>query len=239
MSGATVLSANRGLRAAPTGKIIATVLLVFEFVVVGRYRLLFAESLREFAMSMPDRIRHIEVEEYLEGELHAELRHEYLDGQMFAVSGAGERHNRIAGNLYFQLRSAARGGTCGVFMSDMKARIDGRNLFYYPDVMLVCDPSDDEEYFKRRPCLIAEVSSPSTEMVDRREKLSAYRELQSLRYYLLIAAERREVEYFVRDSDGEWKTARLEDGEVLEVVRDDYRAELRIGDLYEDVRLES
>ena len=190
-------------------------------------------------MSMPDKIRRIEVEEYLEGELHAELRHEYVDGQVFAMSGAGERHNRIAGNLYYQLRSAARGGPCGVFMSDMKARIERRDIFYYPDVMLVCDPTDDEEYFKRRPCLIAEVASPSTELLDRREKLFAYREMASLRYYLLIASDRREVEYFVRGADGEWETARLEGGEVLEVVRDDYRAELRIGDLYEDVRLDS
>ncbi|GAB6040263.1 Uma2 family endonuclease [Endothiovibrio diazotrophicus] len=188
-------------------------------------------------MSVPDKVRYIEVEEYLEGELRSEVRHEYVDGQVFAMAGAGERHNRIAGNLFFHLRAAARGGPCGVFVNDMKARIDSRNIFYYPDVMLVCDPADDEEYLKRCPCLIAEVASPSTWMTDRREKLFAYRDLPSLRYYLLVSAERREVEYFVREEDGGWATARLEEGEVLEVACNDYCAELRLADLYEDVRL--
>ena len=184
-----------------------------------------------------EQVRYIKVEEYLEGALRSELRHEYLDGQVFAMAGAGERHGRITLNLAFHLRVAARGGPCGVFINDMKARIDSRNIFYYPDVMLVCDSADDEEYFKRRPCLIAEVASPSTWMTDRREKLFAYRDLPSLHYYLLISTERREVEYFIRDADGAWATARLEEGEVLAVACEGYRAELRLADLYEDVRL--
>lgn len=89
----------------------------------------------------------LSAEEYLEGEELAETRHEYVTGQVYAMAEAGERHNRIALNVAFQLRSKARGGHCGVFMSDMKLRIEGGERFYYPDVMLVCNESDD--YYQR------------------------------------------------------------------------------------------
>ncbi|MGB1011965.1 MAG: Uma2 family endonuclease, partial [Thiolinea sp.] len=102
-------------------------------------------------------------EEYLVGEEHADVRHEYVAGDTYAMAGAGEQHNRIALNIAFQLRSRARGGACGVFMSDMKLRIKQGERFYYPDVILVCDEQDDNTHYKDNPCLVAEVLSPSTE----------------------------------------------------------------------------
>ena len=119
-------------------------------------------------------------DEYLEGEVHAVVRHEYVDGEVYAIAGAGEQHNRIALNIAFQLRSSARGGQCGVFMSDMKLRINSGERFYYPDVMLVCHGTDDNTHYKESPCLIAEVLSPSTEATDRREKWLAYKDINSL-----------------------------------------------------------
>lgn len=133
----------------------------------------------------------------------AECRHEYLDGQIYAMAGANERHNRISLNIAFQLRSAARGGRCGVFVSDMKLRIEQAKAYYYPDVMLVCHTSDDHDYFKQRPCLIAEVLSPGTAAIDRREKLLAYQKIADLRYYLLVNANYPQVEYFLRDAAGD------------------------------------
>lgn len=99
------------------------------------------------------------------------------------MAGAGEAHNRIAGNLFSYLRAATRGTTRGVFISDMKVRVMAHDAFCYPDVLLTCDPDDRESLYKSAPCLIAEVLSPSTEVIDRREKLIAYRALPSLRDY--------------------------------------------------------
>jgi Uma2 family endonuclease len=76
-------------------------------------------------------------------EADSQLKHEYVDGQVYAMAEAGERHNRIAGNAFFQFRSAARGSPCGVFIADMKLRVAEQNSFYYPDVMLTCQADDD------------------------------------------------------------------------------------------------
>ena len=174
-------------------------------------------------------------QDYLAFELTAELRHEYVDGQLYAMAGASERHNRISLNVGFHLRSAARGGHCGVFISDMKLKIAWRNAYYYPDVMLVCNTQDNGEYYKQQPCFIAEVLSPGTANTDRREKLLAYQKIPGLRYYLLISSEQKQVEYFVRDAQDEWQTALLEADETLIIDCDLYHAVLSLGDIYEDV----
>ena len=109
-------------------------------------------------------------QEYLAGEQCSNIRHEYLAGQVFAMAGAGEKHNRISLNIAFHLRAAARGKPCGVFISDMKLRVEPSDAYYYPDVMVTCDPTDNESLYKRSPCLIVEVLSPTTESIDRREK---------------------------------------------------------------------
>lgn len=179
-------------------------------------------------------------DEYLTAEEQASIRHEYVAGAVYAMAGAGEQHNRIAGNVFFQLRSKARGGHCGVFMSDMKLRIGHGECFYYPDVMLVCDTEDSHSHYKDSPCLIAEVLSPSTEAIDRREKWLAYTHIPSLRYYLLMAANRRHIEYYQRDAAGEWQAAILEAHETILVECGEgesrYRAGLCLDDIYEDVR---
>jgi Uma2 family endonuclease len=176
-------------------------------------------------------------EAYLAGELRSPVRHEYLAGQVYAMAGAGERHNRIALNLAFKLRRTARGGPCGVFIADMKVRVDAHDVCYYPDVMVICDPADDDEYVKRRPCLIAEVLSPTTEATDRPEKWLAYRDLPSLRYYLLVGSDRRQIELYARNALNEWETAELETGGTLEIQCGDYSSALSLEQTYEDVTL--
>ena len=186
-------------------------------------------------MSQLRKLELLSEREYLAGEELSECRHEYVEGQIFAMTGGNERHNRITVNLGFRLRAAARGSRCGVFVSDMRLYIRERRIYYYPDVMLACDETDDHELYKERPCLVAEVLSASTETTDRREKLNVYRGIPSLRYILLIRASAAEVDYFCRNPVGDWETARLERDQAITIRCGNYRTELSLPDLYEDV----
>lgn len=186
-------------------------------------------------MSALHKIPYLSEQAYLDFELAADRRHEYLHGRIYAMSGGTERHNLVTGNLFFHLRAAARGGHCSVFVNDMKLRIDQGRVYYYPDVMLVCDRDDSNAVYKENPCLLAEVLSPSTSSIDRREKCLAYQKVPGLRYYLLVGADRERVEYFQRDSAGEWQMAVLEARETLVVECEGYRATLTLPDIYEDV----
>lgn len=176
-------------------------------------------------------------DDYLRGEEQAAVRHEFLAGEVHAMAGASERHNRIALNLAFHLRAASRGKPCGVFIADMKLRVRAADVAYYPDVMLVCDPADDHPLYKERPCLVAEVLSPATAAIDRREKWLNYRDLTSLRYYLLIDADGVAVDVHSRAAGGAWQTATLDADEVLRVDCPPVQAALSLDDLYEDTGL--
>lgn len=140
----------------------------------------------------------ISLEEYLQGELESEIRHEFFDGQIYAMAGAGEQHNLIAGNIFSHLRPLTRGTGCRLFIADMKLHIAKLNRFYYPDILLGCAPEDDNIYYKQSPCLIIEVLSPSTEDIDRREKLHAYQGISSLQEYILVAQDKPKVEVYRR-----------------------------------------
>jgi Uma2 family endonuclease len=179
----------------------------------------------------------LEEREYLAREAAAAERHEYVAGVAYAMAGAGERHNRIALNLAVLLRSAARGTACGVYISDMKLRIAGGSAYYYPDVMLSCEPAAPDALYKDAPYLVAEVLSPSTAAIDTREKLQAYCGIESLRYYLLVESERAAVSYRIRGADGEWLSASLDPGERIEVECGPVRASLGLPGIYEDTGL--
>jgi Uma2 family endonuclease len=189
-------------------------------------------------MNLPAQTLAVSVADYLHGEQESQIRQEYVAGRVFAMAGAGEAHNRIAGNLFFHLRAATRGTPCGVFISDMKVRVAAHDAFYYPDVLLTCDPTDREPLYKTAPCLIAEVLSPSTEVIDRREKLLAYRALTTLRYYLLVAQDRRLVELYRREADGGWRYEVSEDGELASDCGG-LSLRMTLADIYEDVVLEA
>ena len=179
----------------------------------------------------------ISTDEYLEGELRSDIRHEYLAGEVFAMAGAGEKHNRISLNIAFHLRAASRGKACGVFISDMKLRIDASDAFYYPDVLVTCDPADTQPLFKSLPCLLVEVLSPSTEGIDRREKLLAYRKLPTLRHYLLVSQEQRAVQWHQRDADGQWLISDLQGSGTLVLDCPGLAVTVSLDDVYEDVKL--
>lgn len=181
------------------------------------------------------RLPSLSVDEYLAGEPASEIRHEFVDGEVHAMAGAGETHNLIAGNVFSLLHGAARGGPCRVFISDMRVRVAAWNAFYYPDILVACEPSDTQPYFKESPCLIVEVLSPSTEGIDRREKLLAYRTLASLREYVLIAQDKRRVEVYRHAADGAWSLEILGEGDPLHLHC--VSASLSLDEVYEDVPL--
>jgi Uma2 family endonuclease len=188
-------------------------------------------------MGAPER-RLLDERDYLAREAAATSRHEYVGGIVYAMAGAGERHNRIALNLAVALRIAARGTPCGVYVSEMKLHVEHVASYYYPDVMLSCEPANPQTAVKERPCLLAEVLSPATAAIDTREKLLAYRGIPSLRYYLIVDSERVAVTYYVRDpAAGEWLSASLDPGECLTVQCDGVRADLTLAGIYEDTGL--
>jgi Uma2 family endonuclease len=148
----------------------------------------------------------ISPEDYIQGELLSEIRHEYFAGEIFAMAGASENHNYIAGNIFGELYVHLRGKKCAPFMNDMKAHIHGAgdDWFYYPDVMVNCDPAGQHKYYCDTPSLIVEVLSPDSEDRDRREKRLAYEKIATLHTYALVAQDRREVLVFRRKSEGGW-----------------------------------
>ncbi|MDP1605889.1 MAG: Uma2 family endonuclease [Rhodocyclaceae bacterium] len=170
----------------------------------------------------------ISVEEYIEGELRSEIRHEYIDGQVYAMSGASRAHGLIVNALAFALTHAARQQRCQLFTSDMKLRllIADKSVFYYPDLLLSCDATDREAYFCSRPCLIIEVLSESTERIDRREKLLAYQALPSLQEYLLVAQDVKQIEIYRRANgwqaeyavEGEFRLDCLDTGLTVDAI---------------------
>ncbi len=181
------------------------------------------------------KLTYLSIEDYLHFEEQGETRHEYVDGQIYAMAGTTRRHNQIVANLVARLRNEVRGTPCRAYFADVKVRIQFGNSFYYPDVLVGCEPGDDHELYLTQPCLIVEVLSPSTEIIDRREKQFAYRTLPSLREYVLIATEGRKVEVLRREAASDWSLTTLEADDPLYLACLD--ATLSLNDIYEDTSL--
>jgi Uma2 family endonuclease len=171
--------------------------------------------------------------DYLAGEARATLRSEYVAGEVYAMTGGSARHNRISINLTVKLDAASRGTPCEVFMADMKVKVERYRVFYYPDVMLACASGDDDHpLYRAAPCLIAEVLSPGTANIDEREKWLHYRDIPSLRYYLLIDSERRHARVRSRDGDG-WLEQQVDENDIVAIDCGPVHATLCLDDLYE------
>jgi Uma2 family endonuclease len=154
-------------------------------------------------MTVSETASSISASAYLKGEQDGQARHEYLAGRVYAMTGGSVYHNRIGLAFAAVLREKLRGRPCDVFMADMK--VQTRQAFYYPDIMVVCDATDCDPYTKTRPQLIAEIVSPNTRSIDEREKRAAYLELDSLREYLLVEQDRPELRVIQRDPHGGWR----------------------------------
>ncbi len=171
----------------------------------------------------------LSVEDYLEMEKTATVRHEYVAGEVYAMVGVSRRHSRIAGNVFRLLAVAAAGSSCRVHQSDMKLQID--DVFYYPDVMVACEDEPEDPYYEDSPCLVVEVVSPSTESTDRREKLAAYKRIPGLKAYLIVDQARMRVERHFRDEEGAWRRGDLVDEGRFSIPRPE--TSLSLAEIYE------
>lgn len=149
-------------------------------------------------MSAVIKNRFISVEEYLAGELLADAKHEYRDGDVYAMAGASKNHESIAGNVFVGLHQQLRGTPCRPFGSDVKVKVG--NQFFYPDVMVVCDDKTDNPYYTESPILLVEVLSKSTRRTDETIKRTAYQSLPSVQEYVLIEQNFVDVEVCRRSS---------------------------------------
>ncbi|MDO9605007.1 MAG: Uma2 family endonuclease [Hydrogenophaga sp.] len=143
--------------------------------------------------------------DYLAWEPAQAERHEYLDGEVFAMAGAEDRHVTVAGNLYMALRQHLSGSPCRTFMSDMRLHVAAANSYFYPDVLVTCSALDvASPLVKTEPKLIAEVLSPSTAAYDRGVKFSHYRSLPSLEEYVVIDLDTRSTDCYRKGANGLW-----------------------------------
>ncbi len=175
--------------------------------------------------------------EYLEWEPRQELRYEYCNGQVFAMSGGTKGHNRLALNLYSALVDRVDAEGCEINVSDVKVEL-GEGLSYrYPDLIVSCDERDkDEAAFYGFPKLIVEVLSPGTTTVDREDKFQEYIRIPTLEEYVLITPQRMQVECYRRGEGRMWLYSPYAEGDT--VLIESIGVEFLIEQLYKNVRLE-
>ena len=153
-------------------------------------------------MSLAKKYELISEEEYLTGELLSDVRHEYIDGEVYAMVGAHKYHNQIVmtvSNIFYNHLLAK---PCQPYASDMKVKIEKK--FFYPDVMVDCS-QEDTEYYVEKPSIIVEVLSKSTRQRDKTEKRLAYFQISTLQEYILIEQDFVEIEFWSRDQDNLWQ----------------------------------
>lgn len=150
----------------------------------------------------------LSLEQYLELEQSATQKHEFVDGQLYAMAGASKKHIRLMLNLVRLLESEQ----CEVYASDLKVIISSEpKVSYYPDVVVVCE-DEPESHSTSRPCLVVEVLSDSTERIDKSEKKVNYQRLETLKAYVLVHQNQPMVEVFRKQSDGTWQHQQYNEG---------------------------
>ena len=157
--------------------------------------------------------------DYLAWEATQPERHEFIDGDVFAMAGAEDRHVTVAMNLAFGLRQHLSGSACRTYMSDMRLHVAAANSYFYPDVLVTCSPLDlANAMVKSEPKLIVEVLSPTTAAYDRGLKFGHYRTLPSLQEYLLVDLDTRASDCYRKGADGLWVLHPFARGEAVELA---------------------
>lgn len=179
-------------------------------------------------------------EEYLAFERKAEYKNEYVNGEIFAMTGASRKHNLIVTNIVRTLSSQLQGKPCEVYPGEMRVKAPAARSYVYPDVVVVCgEPQLEDDYFDTllNPTLVVEVLSKSTESYNRLAKSAYYRTIESLVEYLLVAQEEYRVEQYVKQADGRWL---LSDVRSLESVIDlkSIGCSLALRDLYDRISID-
>ena len=144
-------------------------------------------------------------EEYLEFEHNSDIKHEYIDGEVYAMAGTTKAHNTISLNLAILLREKLKDSDCQTFMADIKVNVSNQKRFFYPDIVVTCDDNDDvNAYDVKFPKIIVEVLSESTEKFDRGKKFQYYRTIPSLQEYILVSSQEYLIECFRRTKNDLW-----------------------------------
>ncbi|RMG54603.1 MAG: Uma2 family endonuclease [Bacteroidetes bacterium] len=188
-------------------------------------------------MGEPALTKSLSIEEYLAEERLATERHEYHRGEIFAMAGGTRNHSILGTNMLTELNLLGRRGGCTTFNGDMRVRIDAENCFLYPEASVVCGPVESSPFDADaivNPVLIAEVLSESTEAYDRGEKFRLYRQLSSLREYVLIDQYRPIVQVFSLGEAGIWEMREYM-GREGSLRLQSLQAEIRMADLYQNV----
>ena len=184
-------------------------------------------------------------EEYFAWEEQQLERHEYIDGEVYAMSGGTIDHGDIAGNFLSLLKIHMRGRGCKTLNSDCRVSVVGSTKYIYPDLSVTCDDSLPETLRERDkstpqyityPCLIIEVLSPSTEAYDRGNKFKLYRQNPSLQEYVLVSTEAIEIELFRKGDGDNWKIINYQAGDIVELTSIDLT--VPIEQIYEDIIFE-
>ena len=177
-------------------------------------------------------------EEYFAWEETQEEKHEYIHGEVFAMSGATREHIDIAGNFYVALRLAFRRTECAAFTSDMRVQVEPDGRYTYPDLSAVCGEAaflDQRKTTLTNPALVVEVLSDSTETYDKGAKLDAYRGVPSVREIVLVRQDRRAVSAYRREGDGRWTIEDL--GGAALLALQSVGVDVPLDDLYEGTGL--
>lgn len=177
-------------------------------------------------------------QQYLALERDAPQKHEYINGEIFAMGGASERHNLIVVNVAASIHGQLRGKPCKVYASDMRLKVSATGLYTYPDVAALCGEAhfdDEQQDTLLNPTLVIEVLSRSTEGYDRGEKFAHYRRIESLAEYLLVSQDKHLVEQYVRQRDNQWlmsEVSRLEENVELPSIE----CTLLLSDVYDRIQ---
>lgn len=164
------------------------------------------------------------VADYLALERASEIKHEFYDGEIFAMAGASLPHNKIVGSLIRRIGNLLEGRDCLVLPSDIRVQCP-TGLYTYPDVTVVCGPpeleDDEHQDMLLNPLVLIEVLSPSTEAYDRGRKFGHYKTIESLQEYVVVAQDRAAIDHFARQPDGRWiltSVTQLDESLVLPAV---------------------
>ncbi len=173
-------------------------------------------------------------DEYLSCEEKSDIKHEYRQGEVYAMAGASNNHVLITGNLFALLRFHIRGKNCRAYIADTKVKIESVNTYYYPDIAVSCDERDRNlTQYICHPCLIIEVLSDSTEAFDRGDKFADYRRLDSLKEYVLISQNTKRIDTFYKNEQGQWLLQSYQESDRLIVNTLEFSC--LVSDIYEEI----
>ena len=182
----------------------------------------------------------ITVQEYLESEINAVEKHEFFDGEVFAMAGASEKHNRVVVNLTIEIGKHLKGKSCTIYPSDMRVATPQSDAYMYPDLSIVCGEIELKENIfdtLMNPSVIIEVMSPTTKVYDSGYKFFYYKQIPSLKEYIIIDPTQYFVAKFSRQIDNSWNIVETE-GQNASIMINTIELEIPFDDIYYRVKFD-